>query len=599
MADFVSAEEQANRKNSKQPTNVTRTTTNKKWGGDFQGYNPKVVETDPAYTEIYRSKVKEYTEIHSATGTTIYPGRGDNERLQVNKITEYRNADGSIYYRAQTPGKEPGTYNDLPWPPVREHRGSPTYRQSTRAQFRTPFVEISSHDRYKKDVLSGKITPSEAVINDGMVVNRVPIEEETTVSSKPLASDKRSVTKDSTDIRSDRKAEDEGVSNGQGGTSPNPTTDPDKVAMLVFPEKDDSGNPIKGTNGIKYVTKDEIEKLDDQGRVKSSLKRTALMQLRGQEKAVEKGNWPVPEGKGLSSMGDLVDDEDQNNIYSKSSTKGPANNTEATTTNNVTPQEVRLGETASGVAGVPASNKVRLFTKDASALGNEQDGGFMGMLTRTGNGIMFPYTPTINWGHVANYGTYDIVHSNYQPHFYNMTTNPSISITATFSANTTTEAAYAIASLHFLKWATKSDFGAFLNGPGTARNTDAGTPPPVLMFSGYGSANAKNVPVIVKNINYTFPEDVDYVTVGTPGRVIAGVYYTYSEVQQMNVEATEFNDGEYGAQRTAKSEEMTTIPTTFVVQIELGIQYPPSYIRDNFSIKNYANGELLKNKGII
>ena len=117
----------------------------------------------------------------------------------------------------------------------------------------------------------------------------------------------------------------------------------------------------------------------------------------------------------------------------------------------------------------------KLYTKDPSWLNRTLE-----TLRKTGNGIVFPYTPTINVNHSANYGTYDINQSVEQPHYYSMTPNVSIQLTAVFTANTAVEAEYMLACMHFLRTSTKSDFGAYRNG---IRRNDAGTPPPVLVFS--------------------------------------------------------------------------------------------------------------------
>lgn len=195
-------------------------------------------------------------------------------------------------------------------------------------------------------------------------------------------------------------------------------------------------------------------------------------------------------------------------------------------------------------AGVGKSQKVKLLSK--TPLSTD------GMLAPlNGTGIVFPYTPTISIGHGANYGTYDTTHSIYQPHYYINTPNPTINVTAQFTAQSMDEAKYAAAALHFLKVATKSDFGK------VNRNSTAGTPPPVLLFSGYGGLHADNIPVVLKSFQYTLVEDVDYVSFEMP------------EVGEVS------------------------IPTLFVVGFDLGVQITPTKTLD-FDIKKYSSGSLLK-----
>ena len=165
-------------------------------------------------------------------------------------------------------------------------------------------------------------------------------------------------------------------------------------------------------------------------------------------------------------------------------------------------------------------------------------------------GIIFPLTPTIQMSHNANYGTYDVAGSIAQQNYYMNTPNPSMSVTAMFASNTLEEAKYTLAALQFLKTCTKSDFGS-------QRITTAGTPPPILKFSCYGTVHAKNVPVVLRSFTYTLPEDTDYVEVDIGG-------------------------------------EMHSVPTLVLVSVELVPQQVPKRIKDSFNIRTFASGNLLK-----
>lgn len=195
------------------------------------------------------------------------------------------------------------------------------------------------------------------------------------------------------------------------------------------------------------------------------------------------------------------------------------------------------------VSGVSSSQKVRLTCPSF---------GFSGLLAplRQTNGVTFPYTPTIQLGHAANYGTYDITHSVYQQQYFINTPNPSISVTATFTAQTTGEAAYSAAALHFFKSATKPEFGGTFS-------SRAGVPPHVMNFSAYGALHMQNVPVVVKSFTYTLTEESDYVT---------------------------FN--------SAVGE--VSLPTIFIVSLDLGVQYPPSTVKRSYSLTSYKSGTGLK-----
>ena len=196
--------------------------------------------------------------------------------------------------------------------------------------------------------------------------------------------------------------------------------------------------------------------------------------------------------------------------------------------------------------GVSSNHKVRLFAKQP---GEYSSGPFQVLK----GGVIFPYTPTINFNHSANYGSYETTHSVFQPQYYINTPNPTISVTATFTAQSEEEALYSAAAIHFFQSVTKSSFGESAN---------PGKPPSVLLFSGFGALHAERVPVVLRNFTYTLIEDTDYVTVD-----VAGL-------------------GE------------TSIPTQFIVGLELAVQIMPSKA-SRFNLQNYQNGMLLRGGGYI
>ena len=152
--------------------------------------------------------------------------------------------------------------------------------------------------------------------------------------------------------------------------------------------------------------------------------------------------------------------------------------------------------------------------------------------------------------HSANYGTYDVTGSIYQQNYYINTPNPPMSITALFPANTVDEALYSVAALHFFKSCTKSDFGS-------QAGATAGTPPPILKFTCYGSIHASNVPCVIRSFTYTLPEDTDYVEVEIDGEVQA-------------------------------------VPTLSLLSLELVPQLTPKSVKNDFNIRSFASGELMK-----
>ena len=190
--------------------------------------------------------------------------------------------------------------------------------------------------------------------------------------------------------------------------------------------------------------------------------------------------------------------------------------------------------------GVPDNHKVSLTIKSGNPFSLT---GRLFPLSQD-NGVIFPYTPTIQFGFAANYGSFDLTHSLYPTNYFINNPPPSIGLTATFTAQDQADAEYSAAALHFFKSATKMEYGA-------RSRVTGGTPPPILNFNAYGT-HAKNTPVVIKSFNYTLVEDVDYVTVGN-----------------------------------------TSIPTAFLVSLDLAVQYPPSRVRQQFNLNSFANGSNL------
>ena len=201
------------------------------------------------------------------------------------------------------------------------------------------------------------------------------------------------------------------------------------------------------------------------------------------------------------------------------------------------------------MAGV--TNKATLMMKQMGKPFNG-DGLMAPLLDTSGKklGVVFPLTPTIQMSHSANYGTYDVTGSIYQQNYYINTPNPPMSITALFPANTVEEALYSVAALHFFKSCTKSDFGS-------QAGATAGTPPPILKFTCYGSIHASNVPCVIRSFTYTLPEDTDYVEVEIDG-------------------------------------EIQAVPTLSLLSLELVPQLTPKSVKNEFNIRSLASCELMK-----
>ena len=171
---------------------------------------------------------------------------------------------------------------------------------------------------------------------------------------------------------------------------------------------------------------------------------------------------------------------------------------------------------------------------------------------KTFGGVVFPYTPQITYQVQAEWSPFNLVHTNYQPQIYARTKNPSISITnATFTATTEDDARYMFAVTHFFKTVTKMSFGV--------KDPNRGSPPPVLHFSAYGDAAFRDVPVVITDFNMIYDNQVDYVKFSVGG----------SEVN---------------------------MPIKMDITLNLMVNMPMNDVKNNFTLKDFANGNLVKQK---
>ena len=189
------------------------------------------------------------------------------------------------------------------------------------------------------------------------------------------------------------------------------------------------------------------------------------------------------------------------------------------------------------------------------------------------NGVLFPYTPSISTGNVADYDPSSFIHSNYGYNAYIRSYPKPISIAAEFTAQTTEEAMYLLAVLHFFRSVTKSYFGV---NP----YNKAGTPPPVLVFNYLGDYQFNNVPVLVKDFSYTYDAGIDYVPVNTSG-------FTSGRPASKAIQLPAGKSGGY-----------TWVPTHLSVTVELDTQYTPIDLRNNFDLDKFRTGKLI-NRGYI
>lgn len=232
----------------------------------------------------------------------------------------------------------------------------------------------------------------------------------------------------------------------------------------------------------------------------------------------------------------------------------------------------------------------------ATYLYNAPDAGLLQPLKVT-NGVIFPYTPTIGTAYKANYEPYDLTHSNYRGYFYKNSYTDAVSLKATFTAQSTADAAYVLAVIHFFRSVTKMFYG---------QDAQRGSPPPLVFLSGLGDYQFNNHPCVVTSFGYNLPAEVDYISSGSPNNLglnlqpLQNLYSTTLNAVSPTVTrlATAFLPP--GAQNAipAPLQGLLNNPTYVPSKLDIDLTLLPVQSRQQvskqFSLKNFANGNLLK-----
>lgn len=242
--------------------------------------------------------------------------------------------------------------------------------------------------------------------------------------------------------------------------------------------------------------------------------------------------------------------------------------------------------------------RVRLRLAPSSTyLYNSGQPGILAALKIT-DGIIFPYTPSIETAYKANYETYDLTHSNYRGYFYKNSYVDAVNVRGTFTAQDTKEADYLLAVIHFLRSCTKMFYG---------QDQQRGAPPPLLYFNGYGDYQFTELPCVVSQFNYTLPPDVDYIraqsnlqsnTNQLNNRLrnpIANNPLSYSVNRLLNSNLLQGAlSAPFATTNNLANGNPTYVPTKMEISITLLPMQSRSQVSNNFSVKEFANGNLLK-----
>lgn len=221
---------------------------------------------------------------------------------------------------------------------------------------------------------------------------------------------------------------------------------------------------------------------------------------------------------------------------------------------------------------------------------------------RDQDGVIFPYMPRISTSYLANYDKYNLTHSNYRGYFYQNSSVQEITIDGVFTAQDTREAEYLLAVIHFFRSVTKMFYG---------QDKYRGAPPPLVELFGLGQYQFNYHPCLISQFSYNLPNDVDYIRTDINNfgvnlsnrreRVASSPFPLAASLQRL------FNSGglppgaepqrrDVGTVRqTVSGLGVTTyVPTKMNIQIVLLPVQNRRQISSEFSVKQFANGVLLR-----
>lgn len=271
-------------------------------------------------------------------------------------------------------------------------------------------------------------------------------------------------------------------------------------------------------------------------------------------------------------------------------------------------QTVNEMREASGVKNADGDWRVKLrLAPQATYLYKDPNPGILAPLAIT-DGIIFPYTPTIDVQYRAEYQTYSPTHSNYAHYFYKNSSVQTVQLQAEFTAQDTVEAEYLLACIHFLKSASKMFYG---------QDAQRGSPPPLLYLTGLGEYQFNEAPCVISEFNYNLPKDVNYI------RARSRHITRDDDLQYQKPLATSVTNGNFSAlnrlrtsvtnavnggpaplQVGAKpfkptpgnlgSKGATYVPTKLAMTINMLPVISRKQASQQFSLREYANGNLIK-----
>ena len=201
----------------------------------------------------------------------------------------------------------------------------------------------------------------------------------------------------------------------------------------------------------------------------------------------------------------------------------------------------------------------------------------------------------------ANYQQSDVTHSNYKNYFYQSSEVSDITLTARFTAQSTSDANYVLAVIQFFRSATKMFYG---------QDAQRGSPPPLVFLSGFGEYQFNNHACVIAEFTYSLPDDVDYLraqsvnitsqpAIRARARQNVATNNIFASVSRLAAAFTTKGAlppkpfGTLPGTATGASNP-TYVPTDLTVTVRLIPVVSRQKVSQQFSLQNFANGNGLK-----
>jgi hypothetical protein len=228
----------------------------------------------------------------------------------------------------------------------------------------------------------------------------------------------------------------------------------------------------------------------------------------------------------------------------------------------------------------------------------QSDVGILAPLQQT-DGVIFPYTPTIQIAYAAKYEDISLIQTNYRLFQYSGSGIENVTISCDFTAQDTFEANYLLAVIHFFRTATKMFYGQ-------DSNPKAGTPPPLCYLYGLGEFQFNGHPLAINAFTYNLPNNVNYIrasnTTTAPGVSKSGSR-TKDWIFTPQLRLTSggqsvspgglFNPAVF-PNNLSGTYTPTYVPTSINMQIQAYPIISRNQISNEYSTKAYATGQLLQ-----